>query len=134
MHNRTLPATLLALIISSPIANAQAARQTPISTHGSKLDNIATAPQPADFWQAVNAGSLASAQKFFRPADLNATDALQQPALLIAAGRGHGDIVAWLLQQGASVDITGPRSWTPLMAAVFNNHIGVAKQLLAQHA
>lgn len=127
-------ALIMSLIAGLTGLQADAASNLPISAQGSKLESIAAKPQPADFWQAVNAGSLAHVKKFFNASDVNAKDALEQPALMIAAGRGNDDIVAWLLQQGASIDITGPRNWTPLIAAVFNNHASTVKQLLALHA
>jgi ankyrin repeat protein len=131
---KKLSALILSMIAGIAGINAYAGSNAPITARGSKLETTAVNPQPADFWQAVNAGSLVHVKKFFKAGDLNAKDALEQPALMIAAGRGHGDVVAWLLQQGANVDTTGPRNWTPLIAAVFNNHAGVAKQLLARHA
>jgi ankyrin repeat protein len=125
---------MIGLITGLAGIQADAASNPPISAQGSKLESIAPKPQPADFWQAVNAGSLVHVKKFFNASDVNAKDALEQPALMIAAGRGNNDIVAWLLQQGANIDTIGPRNWTPLIAAVFNNQASTVKLLLAQHA
>lgn len=112
----------------------------PLTGHAAQHVGIdkppATAPlaaQPQDFWQAVNADALTQVKKF-APADLNAVDALGQPALLLAAGRGYLDIVAWLLEQHADIEIRGPRNWTPLIAATFSGNTEVVNLLLAHHA
>ena len=51
-----------------------------------------------------------------------------------AAGRGHEDIVAFLLVKGADVDIVGHQGKTPLHAAVEMGHERVAKLLLVYDA
>lgn len=134
MKNRYRKSALMLGLIVAFTGNNLAASATTITANGSKPEAASAKPQPTDFWQAVNAGSLTHVKKFFHAADPNAKDALEQPALMIAAGRGHDDVVTWLLQQGASIDITGPRNWTPLIAAVFNNHISTTRLLLAQNA
>jgi ankyrin repeat protein len=52
--------------------------------------------------------------------------------LLSAAWGGHGEIVAFLLSQGAKADIKGLQSWTPLMGAAMGGHVGVV-MILVKH-
>lgn len=137
MHRppRTVSAWLISgLLITAAALPAAATGDSGISARGSKLDTASAPPQPTDFWQAVNAGSLAHVKRFAPALDINARDALGQPALMIAAGRGYGDVVAWLLTHGADANITGPRNWTPLIAATSANHNSVVRQLLAHKA
>ena len=88
--------------------------------------------QPADLWQAINANSLPHVQQFAK--DVDAVDPLGQPALLLASARGYADIVGWLLEKGANIEVRGPRNWTPLIAATFGGHTGVVKLLLQRKA
>ena len=55
-------------------------------------------------------------------------------ALLYAAGNGHTDIVRFLLEKGASIDIKNGFGSTPLMAAAMRGHDEAAQLLLEKGA
>lgn len=122
--------TWLAIAIGSVLFSHPIYAATPIQGKQPGLAIRKDAAQPADLWQAINANSLPLVQRF--AADVNAVDPLGQPALLLAAARGYADIAGWLLEQGADIEIRGPRNWTPLIAATFGGHTDVVK-LLLQH-
>jgi serine/threonine-protein phosphatase 6 regulatory ankyrin repeat subunit B len=63
---------------------------------------------------------------------LEETDKGRRTVLYHASRKGHGEIVAVLLSQGAHVDIKDRWGMTPLMAAAEWGHVGVVKMLL-QH-
>ena len=50
--------------------------------------------------------------------------------LLLAAAKGHDDIVAALIAAGADKEATMPTGDTPLMTAAFNGHKDVVRVLL----
>jgi serine/threonine-protein phosphatase 6 regulatory ankyrin repeat subunit B len=132
-----LPIVLAAAGLASGIGSAAPAvvldnKPPNVSMPANKSIEVKAAPQ--NFWEAVNAGSLPVVQRFARPADIDGFDALGQPALLLAAGRGYTDIAAWLLAQGANIEIRGPRQWTPLIAAAFGGHTDAVKLLLQHNA
>jgi len=52
-------------------------------------------------------------------------------ALMLAALKGHEDIVDQLLEAAAPIDHDG---WTPLMYAAFEGHLGIVERLLARGA
>ena len=141
-HNSLRYASLINGIIATIVAALPLAAgavkpmviDTSSATKASQLQTV----QPTDYWQAINAGSLPYVKKYFKKnaadIDINAGDALGQPALLIVAGRGYVDVAAWLLAQGANIEIRGPRNWTPLIAATFSGQIDVVNLLLQHHA
>jgi ankyrin repeat protein len=55
-------------------------------------------------------------------------------ALIIAAGKGHADVVRFLVEQGACIDKPNYYGCTPLMYATSANHIDVVRYLLEQGA
>jgi ankyrin repeat protein len=122
----------LAIAISSVVSSHPIHAATPIQGKKPDLAIPKEAAQPADLWQAINANSLQYVQKFAK--DVNAVDPLGQPALLLAAARGYADIASWLLDQGADIEVRGPRNWTPLIAATFGGHTDVVKLLLQYNA
>jgi ankyrin repeat protein len=63
---------------------------------------------------------------------LSEADIYGRTALHHAAQKGHGEILAFLLSQGAQLDITANCGMTLLMAAASRGHVHVAKMLL-QH-
>ncbi len=63
--------------------------------------------------------------------DVNKLNAKGESALMIAALRGHLDIVGRLLKKGADVNKTG---WTPLHYASSNGHLEIMNLLLENHA
>jgi serine/threonine-protein phosphatase 6 regulatory ankyrin repeat subunit B len=63
---------------------------------------------------------------------LDQTDSSRMTALHHASRQGHEEIVAFLLSQGARVDLKGPAGNTPLIEAAGWKRLGVVKMLL-QH-
>jgi ankyrin repeat protein len=61
---------------------------------------------------------------------LEQTDKKNRTALFCAALTGREEMVAFLLSQGAQVDIRSSRSVTMLMAAADGGHVGVVKVLM----
>ena len=55
-------------------------------------------------------------------------------ALLLAALKGHNEIVSSLLDHGAKIDLTTDNGWTPLMFASQNGHEEVVCTLLSKGA
>ncbi|KAJ1637899.1 ankyrin repeat-containing domain protein [Pavlovales sp. CCMP2436] len=51
-------------------------------------------------------------------------------ALDLACERGHGEVVAALLEQGASPQLVGPNGFTPLMWASRGGHLQIAQRLI----
>lgn len=64
-------------------------------------------------------------------ADVNATNALQEQAIMHAAWRGHAGAVRWLLARGAEINRAG-LAWSALHYAVFAGRRDVA-ELLVRH-
>ncbi|KAF4852534.1 Vegetative incompatibility protein HET-E-1 [Colletotrichum siamense] len=70
-----------------------------------------------------------------RKADINATDGSCRTPLLLAARKGHGQIVQLLLQQGADTDLSESKDGgTPLAFAVMCGHRRVVALLLEKGA
>lgn len=65
--------------------------------------------------------------------DVNVADKWGRTALFFAAGRGHGEIVEYLLSRGACTDPHKDYDLykTPLVAASENGHINIVKTLIA---
>ncbi|KAF0728414.1 hypothetical protein Ae201684_013777 [Aphanomyces euteiches] len=67
--------------------------------------------------------------------DVHATDQHGWNGLHWAASQGHGDILKFLLQQGAAVNTVEPvHLWSPLHVAAIRAHVACAKVLLAHEA
>jgi uncharacterized protein len=69
-----------------------------------------------------------------RGMDPNSVDAAGDPALLIAARAGNAATVDVLLDARANVDVRNRFGDTPLMVAVLQGRVGVAKKLRARGA
>jgi ankyrin repeat protein len=63
--------------------------------------------------------------------DVNALNAKNESALMIAALRGHQEIAARLVKRGADVNKTG---WAPLHYAASGGHLEIMNLLLENHA
>lgn len=54
--------------------------------------------------------------------------------LILAAAKGHQEMVELLLDRGASVDASDYTGWTPLHAAIYGGHADVVQLLLERGA
>jgi uncharacterized protein len=63
--------------------------------------------------------------------DVNAKTLQDETPLMMAALKGHAELVAKLITRGADVNKTG---WAPLHYAATSGHIGIISQLLENHA
>jgi ankyrin repeat protein len=54
--------------------------------------------------------------------------------LFTASSNGHADVVSFLIERGANVDLCGMDGMTPLFAAVQEGHSNVVEELLAHGA
>jgi ankyrin repeat protein len=82
--------------------------------------------------QAVEDGDLAFVRRELDAgASLDDRDRSGQTMLMLAARRGHGDLVAELVARGAALDVTAKHGLSALMLAVVNGHVDVARDLVA---
>lgn len=51
-------------------------------------------------------------------------------ALTLAAAKGHGNLLDWLIEQGVETEVRDVYRYTPFMRAVENGHIRIARRLL----
>ena len=56
-----------------------------------------------------------------------------QPVLGLAVWNNHLEMVQWLLNNGANVDITDSQGWTPLMIVAYSGFTDITKELLKHH-
>lgn len=75
-------------------------------------------------------GETVAAILKFRP-KVGLRNAAGDSALMLAALKGHEDIVGQLLEAGAPFNHDG---WTPLMYAAFEGHLDIVERLLARGA
>lgn len=61
-------------------------------------------------------------------------DEEQRPPLSLASGQGHLEVVCFLLDHGAEIDLRGHNGGTALMWACANGHVDVATTLLDRGA
>jgi serine/threonine-protein phosphatase 6 regulatory ankyrin repeat subunit B len=59
-------------------------------------------------------------------------DEEQRPPLSLASGQGHLEVVCFLLDHGAEIDLRGHNGGTALMWACANGHVDVAQALLTR--
>ena len=57
-----------------------------------------------------------------------------ESAAVWATYGGHSEVVAWLLEQGSDVGMSGPAGWTGLHMAAFVGHVQAAERLLKSGA
>ncbi|KAF8945107.1 hypothetical protein BGZ47_003248 [Haplosporangium gracile] len=67
-------------------------------------------------------------------ANVNQQDNTQKSALLLASYAGHVDVMALLIEQGASLNILDQYGWSSLMLAAYAGKLDACKLLLAQGA
>ena len=65
---------------------------------------------------------------------LDALDRYGQTALMLAAARGHAEVVGWLAEGGADLNHTAKYGLSALMLAVLGGHADVARVLLTAGA
>ncbi|KAG0288450.1 hypothetical protein BGZ96_007794 [Linnemannia gamsii] len=67
-------------------------------------------------------------------ANVNQQDNTQKSALLLASYAGHVDVMALLIEQGASLNILDQYGWSSLMLAAYAGKLDACKLLLSQGA
>jgi hypothetical protein len=82
-------------------------------------------------WEdAVQRGAVDELERLLASgADIDARNAHGQTALMLAAGDGCGQVVDWLVEQGAALNHTAKYGLSALMLAVIRGHIDVARRL-----
>jgi ankyrin repeat protein len=84
----------------------------------------------ATWERAIKQGDVEAARAHLRSGvDINSIDRYGQTALMLAAHRGHGDIVALLVEQGADLNVTAKYTLSALMLAVIAGHGNIARLL-----
>lgn len=83
-----------------------------------------------EFVWALKNGDLEQVKQLASGTDLNAELMNGRMALHFAADYGHGDIIEYLLKQGAAVDRPDKHGITPLLAAIWEGHVDAARALL----
>lgn len=86
------------------------------------------------FFMAVNSDCLPCARRLLPHSDINQITNTGNTALILAAGRGNAEITAWLLAQGADLEVRNERGNTAVMDAVTANHRQVVRLLLDARA
>ncbi len=89
-----------------------------------------------DLLQAARTGDLASVKALVgKGAAIEAKTQYGQTPLYLAAMSGHTDVVAFLLDKGATADVSDTFYKAPMLAFVLQRkHYGVAKMLIARGA
>lgn len=82
-------------------------------------------------WEdAVHRGSIDDLQLLLAGgADIDARDRYGQTALMLAAGKGHGPVVGWLVERGAALDRTAKYGLSALMLAAIGGHVEIVRRL-----
>jgi len=84
----------------------------------------------ATWKRAIEQGDFAAVRGLLRTGfDINALDRYGQTALMLAAHRGHGEIVELLVAQGADLNVTAKYTLSALMLAVVAGHESIARVL-----
>lgn len=90
---------------------------------------MATAQQNEKLVEACKIGDIPGVQKLVSEgADINQTG--KSGPLFYAAHGGHIELIKWLLQNGAEVDVLNSKKSTPLMAAAEQGRLEAVKTLL----
>jgi ankyrin repeat protein len=82
-------------------------------------------------WEdAVHRGAIDELQLLLGGgADMDARDSHGQTALMLAAVKGYGPVVGWLMERGAALDHTAKYGLSALMLAVVGGHVDVVRRL-----
>jgi hypothetical protein len=87
------------------------------------------------FGDAAWGGQLWKVQLFFRlGCGVNDNVPGQGPAIISAAFNGHTNVIAFLLDHGASINKRDKYGWTALVAAAASGHIETVRYLLSRGA
>ncbi len=91
------------------------------------------------FVYAAYYGDLAKMKALFAEGvDINASTGAEghetHPSLILAAGEGHLDVVKFLLDNGADVNVRGRDGYTSLMSAAWSGHKEIVKLLIGKGA
>ena len=91
------------------------------------------------FVYAAYYGDLAKMKALFAEGvDINASTGAgghqTDSALTVAAGKGHFEVVKFLLDSGADANVKGRNRYTPLMSAAWSGHEEIVKLLIAEGA
>lgn len=96
-------------------------------------DDVLMISTPLGTWlhQAADYGQLDVAKKLISLGlDINARGGPQgSNALNVAAGEGHLEIVEWMLDNGAQMDLSEPER-NPLFSSIIGGHLTIAKLLI----
>jgi ankyrin repeat protein len=115
-----LLATVLAMILVGAIV--------------AKIVNREKSPEER-FRESIFRKDLSAAEEYIAAGgDIDAGDHYGLTALMIAAGRGNNEMVAFLLNNGADPNISNRYGVTPFMLAVQRGSIDIANSLLANGA
>jgi ankyrin repeat protein len=84
----------------------------------------------AAFEQAVTRGDVGAVRELLRRgADIDARDRHGQTALMIAAHRGHPELVVLLIEQRAPLDVTAKYGLSAVMLAIVAGHEEIARRI-----
>lgn len=94
--------------------------------------SLPPAGTPLHLFAAVKSGNLKEVESAIASGvDVNSRDGERHTPLMLAAEKGHLDIVRALIKAGADLDAAAEKKGaTPLLRALWNNHIEAAKVLL----
>ncbi len=123
------------LIRSAKIGSPQAIWKA-LHKASTNADDLSSSKN-AKLTRAAEAGRLQDVQSaLVDGVDLNARDAYYADctALILASQKGHTDIVKFLLDKGADVNVKAGMGFTALTFASFNGHIDIVKILLSKGA
>ena len=97
---------------------------------------MAADPAEEALWDAARSGDLAAIKSLVTDGtNVNARTRYDGSALAFACDKGHLDIVAYLLEHGAEVNVTDNfYEFTPIVMASFNEHVEIIELLLANGA
>lgn len=118
----------VAIVSAARIGNIGMVRY--LHDHGARLEPTNNNPACAPFVAAANAGK-AQVMEYLAPhVHIDQQDICGRTALFAAAQNGHGHIIPWLIQKGASIDTPDENGETAYRQAVSNNHLDIAQDLL----
>ncbi|MEO5669556.1 MAG: ankyrin repeat domain-containing protein [Ramlibacter sp.] len=106
---------------------------TATATATTTATTTVTDPSETALHRAAAQGDLQAVDALLRALPPGQIDAVKQngaTALLVAADKGHLDVMKLLLASGANLDARDNQGNTPLYMAVFRGHVSLVKELL----